>query len=303
MKAMLQAMLLLLGVIGWLFGSGLSHGTSEEKVRVTTSFYPLFEFARNIGADRVDVVNLVAAGAEPHDFEPTPQEIRRIQESHVFIYLGAGFDDAWVERVLQAIDTSRLLVVKATDGLPLRQAPEGAEDFESDPHLWLDPLLAKGLVENITHGLSQADPPGQLLYDESASIERQKLEALDQLIRAGLTNCRLRELIISHTFLEYFAERYGLIAHALSGLEPGEPSPQRLAELIRLGREKGFRYVYAEPLVDLQGIHTLARELDAQILTLDSIEGLTDEAIARGEDYLSLMLQNLKHLRVGLQCQ
>lgn len=273
---------------------------AQPKLKAVASFYIPYEFTKNVGGDRVDVKNLVPAGAEPHDFEPSPADIRAIEEAHVFVYNGASLE-SWVERVLSVVrNRNTLVVVEATKGLPLRKAEE--EELEFDPHVWTDPILAKEMVKHIRDGLITADRAGSSVYTENAQKYSAKLDALDAQIREGLKVCRLRDFIISHRFMDYFAARYNLTAHALSGLEPSEPTPQRLAELIRLGKEKGIKYIFAERADALKALSVLARELGAQILTLNT-ESPTEEEQRAGKNYLVLMEENLKNLRIGLECR
>ncbi len=277
-------------------------GVTQPKLKAVASFYIPYEFTKNVGGDRVDVKNLVPAGAEPHDFEPSPADIRAIEEAQVFVYNGASMEP-WVARVLSIVkNRDKLVVIEATKGLPLRKAEE-EEEFEFDPHVWTDPTLAKDMIKNIRDGLIQADSAGSSVYTENARAYSAKLDALDVQIREGLRACRLREFIISHRFMDYFAARYNLVAHALSGLEPSEPTPQRLAELIRLGKEKGIKFIFAERSDALKALAVLARELGAQILTLNIGHSLSEEEERAGKNYLVLMEENLKNLRMGLECR
>jgi zinc transport system substrate-binding protein len=211
--------------------------------------------------------------------------------------------ESWVERVLSVVkNRDRLVVIEMTQGLPLRKA-EDEEEFEFDPHAWTDPILVKEMVKNIRDGLIAADSAGSSVYTDNAKAFQAKLDALDAQVREGLKACRLRDFIISHRFMDYFAARYNLTAHALSGLEPAEPTPQRLAELIRLGREKGIKYIFAERSDALKALEVLARELGAQILILNTGHSLTAEEERAGKNYLTLMSENLKNLRIGLECR
>jgi zinc transport system substrate-binding protein len=294
MKKFVLLMVLALLVASW-------GGAAQPKLKVVASFYIPYEFTKNVGGERVEVKNLVPAGAEPHDFEPSPADIRAIEEAHVFVYNGAGME-SWVERVLSAVkNREKLIVIKMTKGLPLRKVED--EELEFDPHAWTDPILVKDMAKNIQEGLIAADSAGSSLYTDNTKAFHAKLDALDVQIREGLKACRLRDFIISHRFMDYFAARYNLTAHALSGLEPSEPTPQRLAELIRLGREKGIKYIFAERSDALKALEVLARELGAQILTLNTGHSLTAEEERAGKNYLTLMGENLKNLRIGLECR
>ncbi len=295
MKKFALVVMLALVVASW-------GGVAQPKLKVVASFYIPYEFTKNVGGERVDVKNLVPAGADAHDFEPSPADIRAIEEAQVFVYNGAGME-SWVERVLSVVkNREKLIVVEMTEGLPLRKV-EDDEEFEFDPHAWTDPILVKEMAKNIRDGLSAADSAGSSLYTENAKAFQAKLDALDAQIREGLQACRLREFIISHRFMDYFAARYNLTAHALSGLEPAEPTPQRLAELIRLGKERGIKYIFAESSDEIRALEVLARELGAQILILNTGHSLTAEEERAGKNYLTLMAENLKNLRIGLECR
>lgn len=279
-------------------------GTAQPKLNVVASFYIPYEFTKNVGGDRIEIKNLVPAGASAHDYEPTPADIKTVEAAQVFVYNGANMDDAWVKRLLGVVkNRDRLVVVEATKGLPLRKAPQGEEAFEFDPHVWLDPLLAGEMVKNIGKGLITADSAGRAVYEANARSYQSQLGALDGKIRLGLAQCRLRDLIISHQFLDYFAARYDLRAHALAGLEPEEPTAQRLTELIELGKRLGIKYLFAERLEKPKALEVLARELGAKILTLDPIEGLSEEDEKAGKHYLAIMEENLSNLRIGLECR
>ncbi len=279
-------------------------GTAHPKLKVVASFYIPYELTKNVGGDRIEIKNLVPAGASAHDYDPTPADIKTVEAAQVFVYNGASMDDAWVKKLLGVVkNRDKLVVVEATKGLPLRKAPEGEEEFEFDPHVWLDPLLVKEMVKNIERGLVQADSAGRSSYEANARSYQTRLDALDGKIRSGLAECRLRDLIISHQFLDYFAARYNLRAHALSGLEPEEPTPQRLRELIELGKRLGIKYIFAETLEKQKALEVLARELGAKILILDPLEGLSEEDERAGKHYLTIMEENLSNLRIGLECR
>ena len=145
---------------------------SSDKLAVTASFYPLYDFASQVGGDKVDVMNMTPAGAEPHDYEPSPQALIRAHESKIFIYNG-GSMEPWVDSFLGDYQHT---VVKASDGIGLREIG-GSHDHDhdhghdehgvKDPHFWLDPVLAQQIVDSIRDGLSQADPDNQQYYDEN----------------------------------------------------------------------------------------------------------------------------------------
>lgn len=289
-------------------------------IPVTASFDTLAEFAARVGGSRVDVTTLVPPGAEPHDYEPTPRQLARVNRTRLLIYNGAGFDP-WVDRLRRDLP-SDAVVVETTAGLPvLRVAsdggPAGGEatggpvageartaERAVDPHVWLDPLLAQRQVAAILRGLQTVDPGGADLYARNAARFQAELEALHRRYTATLRDCRQRTFITTHGAFAYLARRYGLRMIAITGLSPeAEPSPARLRALVREARRQGVRVVYTETLVSPRLAETLAREVGARTGVLNPLEGLTPEERRAGRTYLTVMAENLQALAEGLGCR
>ena len=290
---------------------------SDSKIQVTASFFPMAEFAKQIGGDKVKVINLTPAGVEPHDFEPTPQDIVTIQKSQLFIYNGAGFE-AWVKKVLPDLKDSQTVIVDSSKGVDLLSGLKDADEYKYearnkgghstkllyDPHIWLNPVLAQQQVDNILAGLIKADPKNKPYFEANAAAYKQKLSDLDQEFKAGLTNCQNRTVITSHNAFGYLAKRYNLDVLPISGLSPDEePSPKRLAEIADFSKANNIKYIFFETLVSPRLSQTIASEVGAQTLVFNPLEGLTDKEIAAGEDYLSIQKENLVNLKIAMNCK
>ncbi len=270
-------------------------GAAEPRpLSVVASFYPLAEWAAVVGGERITVENLTPAGGEPHDFEPTPGDLRRLRQADVVLTLGAGFQPAVDQALARPAGAQTRVVVTA--GLRLRQL--------DDPHAWLDPLLAKEIVANIAAALAHADPSGQATYEANARAYAAKLDALHAKYEQTLATCTRRDLITSHAAFGHLAARYGLEQEAISGISPeAEPTPGRLAALVNLVKARDVRYIFTETLVSPRVAETLARETGATTLVLNPIEGLTQAELAQGKNYLSVMDENLRNLAIGLECR
>jgi zinc transport system substrate-binding protein len=278
--------------------AGCERAAPPGRPVVIASVYPLYAFAREVAGDRAAVSALVPPGAEPHDWEPSPQSVVEIRKARVFVYNGAGLEP-WVDRVLPEVGARGTVVVNATRNLPLTSAG-GAPD----PHVWLDPVLAAGQVEAIRAALAQADPAGAAAYAEHARAFQERLAALDRAFAAGLAHCARRDVVTSHAAFAYLTRRYGLVQVAVMGLAPEtEPSPADLAAIARLARQRRVEYVFFETLVSSRLAEALAREVGARTLVLNPIEGLTREEAAAGKGYVDLMEANLQNLRTGLGCR
>lgn len=286
--------------------STASDGT--EKVKVIASFFPLYDFARNVGGDRADVSVMVPAGIEPHDWEPTPRNIADAENADLIIYNGAGFE-SWVSQVnaKNAVDTSKGIELME-GGEHEEGEAEGEEHGESglDPHIWLDPVLAKKQVESIRDGLIQVDPANAEYYRQNADRYIRELDSLDAFIRSELSQCEKTDFIAFHNAFSYFANRYGLTQHSVhEGLSPeGEVLPQRISEIKELATSLGISVIYSEDLVDPRLANVIASEIpDGRVLVLSPIEGLEQEEQEQGFGYIEKMRQNVENLKVGLKCQ
>ncbi len=276
--------------------------SSANQISVVASFYPLYEFARQVGGELVKVSSLVPTGVEPHEWEPLPREVVEVSQADLFVYNGAGLEP-WADRIVIELGAKGPVVVKATEGMTLRKAEEGSKDSLLDPHVWLDPVRAQQQVLAISTALQKRDPAHAPTYATNADVYLRLLDLLDQEYLEGLRQCASRTLVSTHASFGYLASRYGLTPVAISGLTPeAEASPGRLAQLARELKAQGVTAVYTETLVSPAVAEALAREIGAQVLVLNPIEGLTPAEEAQGKDYLSLMRDNLATLRKGLRC-
>ncbi|MDQ3948230.1 MAG: zinc ABC transporter substrate-binding protein [Thermoproteota archaeon] len=269
-----------------------------NKLRVIASFFPLYDFSRNVGGDRAEVSVMVPAGIEPHDWEPTPRNIADAESAEMIVYNGAGFE-SWFSGINAkfAVDTSR--------GIQLMEGGEGAQGGSNfDPHIWLDPVLAKKQVEAIRDGFIQTDPVNSDYYSQNAQRYIAELDSLDSFIRSELSNCTLNDFIAFHDSFSYFANRYNLTQHSVHGVSPeGDVLPQRIQEIKDLAATLGINVIYAEELVDPRLANVIAGEIpNGQVLVLSPIEGLEREELEQGLGYIDKMRENVQNLKVGLKC-
>lgn len=283
------------------------------KLKVATSFYPLYEFATAVGGDKVEAVNLVPPGTEPHDWEPTAGHITTLNAAQVFLYNGAGFEH-WVEKTMKSLDNKALLAVETSHGFDLLTAGEdddhgasgddhGHREEGFDPHIWLDPKGVIHTVKAIKEAFIKADASNKATYEANAAAYIEKVKALDAEFTAGLKQCKTREFFTSHAAFGYLAHAYGLEQHAIMGLAPdAEPKPKELQAIVEEAKEHNVKYIFFETLVSDKVAKVVAGEIGAQTLVLNPFEGLTDEEITAGKNYLSVMRENLTNLKTALEC-
>jgi zinc transport system substrate-binding protein len=251
---------------------------SDRRLTVVASFYPLAWAAERIAGSTVEVVNLTPPGAEPHDLELSPRDVETIRGAALVVYVGGGFQPG-VE------DTVRGRAEPSVDVLR----------GESDPHVWLDPVRFASIAERVGRSLGRAEAAESLASD---------LRALDADFRRGLARCRQHTLVTTHAAFAHLASRYGLAQLSLSGTAPeSEPGPRELADLIDQVEESGATTIFGEPLASDRVARTVARATGADIAVLDPLEGLSEERLAAGDDYLSVMRSNLSALRRALGCR
>jgi zinc transport system substrate-binding protein len=272
-----------------------------SKIQVVASFYPLYFFSSQIGGDKALVTNIVPAGAEPHDYEPTAQDMAKMESSKLIVLNGGGLE-AWSDDMKKNIDTKNTAIITAGEGLTTQQVTEDGETG-TDPHVWLDPPLAEKMVDKITQGFQQVDPANKDYYQANANALKAKLSDLDLAYKQGLSSCKEKNIITSHAAFGYLAMTYGLNQVSIAGLSPdAEPSPSQLADIVKFAKDNNVKYIFFESLVSPKLSQTIATEIGAKTLVLNPIEGLSDEELAQGKNYLTVMQDNLTNLQTALQC-
>jgi zinc transport system substrate-binding protein len=294
----LIAAVLILGACGHAGGS--DDPSASGKLSVVAAFYPVQEAAENVGGGLVDVTNLTAPGVEPHDLELSPDQVEAIATADVVLYLGDGFQPA----VEDAIGDAEGVTVDLLAGLPTVEPPSGSEEgLTVDPHVWLDPVLYAQMVGEIRGALAQASPEDASTFRTNADAFTKQISQLADDYRTGLASCQRTLIVTNHAAFGYLAGEYGLTQEAITGLAPdAEPSAQRLAELKDLVEQRGVTTIFTEDLVSPKVAETLADEAGVQTAVLHTLEGLTEDEVAAGDDYRSQMQENLSTLRMALGC-
>lgn len=282
----------------------------DGRLRVLTSFYPMYDFACKIGGDCIDVTNMVPSGTEPHDWEPSTNDLKNLEKADVFIYNGADMEPWADDLLVSRSDTLR--VVEASENVELRTTDgehEHAHEHEDadhhhgdfDPHVWLDPENAKIEMEAIRDALCAADPENSTVFQSNYEKNAAELDALDAEFREKLAPLPNRTIVVAHEAFGYLCDAYGLTQVGIEGLSPdSEPDPGRMAEVIDFVREHSISTIFFEELVSPKVAEAIASETGAQAKMLSPLEGLSDEQAAAGADYFSVMHDNLAALMEAL---
>ncbi len=288
-------------------------GGDEGGTQVVASFYPAQFLAERIGGDDVSVKTLTSPGAEAHDLELTAKQVVDVNEADVVVYL-SNFQEA-VDHAVEDADRDAGSTVDMAEGAV---EVEGGHDHDHgdeghdheghdhdhggvDPHVWLNPANMVTAAAGVRDALVEADPDGASTYEANADELIAELEDLDADFTSGLASCEQTEFVTSHAAFGHLAAAYGLTQVPISGIDPqSEPSTAALAEITEQVKEHGITTIFTERLASSALAETVARETGATTAVLDPLEGLSDETT--GEDYVSLMRQNLDALTKANGC-
>lgn len=283
--------------------------TDTKKIDIITTFYPMYDFTKNIAGDKANITLLIPSTIEPHDWEPTPKNIGDIQKADLFVYNSAEME-TWVPTIKESTSGANVAFIEASKGITLldeQHEEEGDHEEEDDhnhevdPHVWLSPVLAIKEVKNITAALVKVDPNNKAYYEKNSEAYIKKLQDLDQKFKTELKNRDSSEFITQHTAFSYLANEYDLVQVPIAGLSPDqEPSAAQLAELKDFAKENAIDIIYFEELASAKVANTLAEEVGAKTEVLNTLEGLSKKDQEAGENYISIMEENLMQLKKSL---
>lgn len=271
----------------------------NKKLRVMCTLFPLYDFARAVGQDRVEVKLLLPPGAEAHSFEPKPRDIAYIQKADIFIYTGEAMEP-WVHDLVQSIKSSTLDIIDTSQGIVYQT------NGRRDPHIWLDFNNAQKMIDTITAGFIRQDSAHKSFYAANAAAYKKELGVLDQQYRQALSRCRKKVIIhAGHFAFGYMACRYGImfIAAYQGASSDKEPQPKDLIELIKKIKHYDVKYIFYEELTHPRVARTLAEETGGEMLKLSAAHNLSKDEFMQRVTFLSIMRQNLESLKKGLECQ
>lgn len=278
-----------------------SSPTTDSAILTSTTF--LADITRNVAGDRLTVESLLPVGADPHAYQPTPQDAAKVADSRLLIVNGMEYEH-FIETLLENAGGERM-VVTASEGLEARHMEEHAGEAEAgsghaheagDPHMWLDPNLVVTYVENIRDGLIQFDPQGEAVYRSNAEAYIAELKNLDAWIVkqvAQVPQAR-RLLVTNHEALGYFAERYGftIAGTVIESFSSGaSPSAGQMADLIAQIQSSGAPAIFLDASDNESLARQIAAETGVDVVTDLHLESLTDGAPAA--TYIEMMKHNV----------
>lgn len=313
---------------------GKNTTTTQEKKLVITSNYPIYYFTKTIAGDAIDVENLIPTGAEPHDWEPSSDDIIKLEKANAFIYNGAGMEP-WADDILKGLKNKDLATLIASDKIVLIKNEEHEEEHhhdhdhdghdhhhhhegehehdhehehhhhhhgEFDPHVWLSLKNAQIEITNIKELLTKISPENKEVFEKNYEKAINDFKALDEKFTNELKEFAGKEIVVSHEAFAYLCRDYGLKQLGIEGVfADSEPSPAKMKEIIDFVKEHNVKVIFFESLASPKVAEAIAKETGAKTDMLNPIEGLTEEDVKNNEDYLSLMNKNLEALKNALK--
>jgi len=293
--------------------SSANSSEGEGKLIIVATIFAPYDFARAVAGDLADINMLLLPGAETHSFEPTPQDIIRIQKCGVFIYVGGESDD-WVESILSSMDTSQMKIVTLMDCVEVveeevvegmqeeAEESEGAQ-AEYDEHVWTSPRNAKLIVEKIASAICEADPANAEAYKANAAAYEAQLDELDAQFKAVVEGGVRKTIVFGDRFpFRYMADAYGLDYYAAF---PGcatetEASPATVKFLIDKIKAEAIPAVFHIEMSNEKMANTISEATGAKVLLLHACHNISQEDFASNKTYLELMGANLSALKEAL---
>lgn len=301
-------------------GANVEESNDSDKLNVVTTIFPAYDFAREVTGEEAEVTMLLQPGTEAHTYEPTPKDIKAIQNCDVFIYTG-GENDVWVEDILSTMDTSDMVQIRMVDCVEtLEEAElEGTEEHEHEEehsheegedhaheieeHVWTSPVNSMAIVDTIADKLAEKDSENAEIYRKNAKAYLTELENLNQKFKDVVAEAEQKTIVFGDRFpILYFAEEYELSYYAAF---PGcasdtEPSASTIAFLTDKVKNENIPVVFKIELSNGKVAETIAESTGAKVLTFETCHNLTREDFENGETYLTLMERNVETLKEAL---
>lgn len=257
---------------------------------VIASILPLAGFAEKVGGGKIDVFEMVPPGASPHTYEPTPGQLEKVSNAGIYLSVGSGieFEIAWLDKITAIND--KMMLIDCSKGIELIEASGNLNDQNSDhddegvyngseddpdrtgtdPHIWLSPVNASIMVENIYLSLSELYPENEgIFYDNKVDFQND-LEMLDIRIREILMGKIQRKIIVFHPGWSYFAREYGLEQIVIEK-DGKEPSPRDMVSIIDSAKDSGIKIIFASPEFSPKSAEVIADEIGGNVVLISPL--------------------------------
>lgn len=285
-------------VAGGFLLIGSANVDAGKKLAVFVSIAPQKYFVHQIGMERVDVQVMVPPGASPATYEPKPRQMAALSKTALYFAIGVPFEKNWLKKIAAANPEMRVIhtdngIQKIPMSAHLRVAghrPQENHHGESDPHIWLAPMLVMIQAHTIRDALQEIDPAYRSVYDTNCEAFASTLAALDAELRNMFADKQGFQFMVFHPSWGYFAHSYGLKQVAVE-IEGKDPKPAQLKELIEHAKEKGIKIIFVQPQFSSKNAELVAKEIDGRVVVADPL----------AQDWSRNLREVAKELRKALQ--
>ena len=286
----------------------LASTTAFSNITVTTTIYPLYSIAKEIGADKIKLQNLIPFGVEAHGFDPTPADMAKLSKSDIFITSSDSMEP-WKDKIVKSLNIENK-VFDMSEHVKLREIQEEThhEDEHNhsnfDPHYWVSLNNYILMTEAITKLFIEKDGINKEIYTKNSEIYLEKIKTLKDKYETTMNTCTNKKILVNHDAFGYFADDYGVKQYSISGISPEDkPSAKAISELINLVKKEKINTVFFEEFASPKVAQTIAKAANVKIDTLRPAENISKEENKKGYGYLQIMEENLEKLKFAMDCK
>lgn len=311
MKKLLVAALVVLGIAGCATGKENSSQTTSataesKKIQVVTTNSIIYDMTKNIAGDLVDLHSIVPVGQDPHEYEPLPEDVQKVQKADLIFYNGINLEnaeDAWFTKMVKnagkVADKDYFAVSDGVDVIYLEGAKEKGKE---DPHAWLN--IENGVIyaKNIAKQLIAKDPKNKETYEKNLAAYVEKLEALDKDAKQRIAKIpeEKRLIVTSEGCFKYFSKAYDIKSAYIWEINTEEEgTPEQIANLVRQLRASKVPSLFVESSVDDRPMKTVSQETGLPIFSTIFTDSVAESG-KDGDSYYSMMKWNLDKIIEGL---